>query len=177
MGNIPRSTRALEISMTNCDSCPTSAARSTSILTTGARISPNSADRSRLSKGCRMFACSSTSIASCTSRSVSYRQRRIWHSSNIWLRLMRCLDLELEACIQARKSCWAASSWTRLTSCSTRTVPRAHSKVAYPSSHSAMAPSLLSNSTTSADVATTFEGEEALHESTSGDHYHDKKQA
>jgi hypothetical protein len=51
---------------------------------------------------------SSTSIASCTSRSVSYRQRRIWHSSNIWLRLMSCLDLELEACVQARKPCWAA---------------------------------------------------------------------
>jgi hypothetical protein len=164
--------------MTNCDSYLASTVHSTSILTIGARISPSSATRSHLSKGCRMCACSSTSIASCTSRSISYRQRRIWHSSNIWLMLMlmHCLDLELEVCVQVRKSCWAASTWTRLTSCSTCTVPRAHSKVTYPSSHAAMAPSLLSNSTTSADVATTFEGEEALHESTSRDHHHDKKQ-
>jgi hypothetical protein len=57
----------------------------------------NSIDRSRLSEECRLRDCSSASIASCTSKSISYRKRRIWHSSNIRLRLMYYLDLELEA--------------------------------------------------------------------------------
>jgi hypothetical protein len=62
------------------------------------------------------------------------------------------------------------------------------SKVANPSSHRAMASFLLSislsrvrscsyNSTASADVATVSEGEDVLHQSTSKDQCHDKKQA
>jgi hypothetical protein len=72
MGNIPRSAMAMEISTTNYDSCPTSVVRSPLILSN--------------------CVCSSASIASRTSRSVSCRQRRIWRSSNVWLRLVSCLD-------------------------------------------------------------------------------------
>jgi hypothetical protein len=85
MGSLPRSTRALEIPMTGCDSCSASTECSPLIPSTRAGVSSSSADRSCLSGRCRTHTCSSASIASCTSRSISCRQR---HSSNVWLRLM-----------------------------------------------------------------------------------------
>jgi hypothetical protein len=67
-------------------------------------------------------------------------------------------------------------------------LPRPHSKATNPSSHMAMVLSLLSSSlsrarsyscnlTAGANVATASEGEEVLHQSTSGDQRHDMKQA
>jgi hypothetical protein len=67
-----------------------------------------------------------------------------------------------------------------------RTLPRAHSKAARPSSHAMRAPSLLSsflgwarscccNSTTIIDATTTFEGDGALPQSASRDRRHDKE--
>jgi hypothetical protein len=47
------------------------------IPSTHAQISSSSVDRSHPSKGCRPHACSSTSMAFYTSRSISCRQRRI----------------------------------------------------------------------------------------------------
>jgi hypothetical protein len=117
-------TRALEISMTNCDSCPALAARSPSIPSTRAGISSSSTDKPHPSNGCRSCPCSSTSITSCTSMSVSCRKRMIWHSSNVQLRSMSYLDLELEVSIQARKSYRSALAWKHMTSCSMRTLPR-----------------------------------------------------
>jgi hypothetical protein len=188
MGNIPRSTRALEISVTNRDSCPASVACSTSALSMHTQSPSSSANRSHPLEGCRLCACSSANIASCTFRSVSYKQRRICHSSNIRLRLMECLDLELEARILAWMSYWAASAWTRSVLCSMRTLSRTHTKVASPSSHTVTAPCLLSSSLPQArscscssvatiDVTATPGGEEGLDQSTSGNQCHDKKQA
>jgi hypothetical protein len=87
---------------------------------------------------------------------------------------MNYLDLELEARVRA------ASAWMRLVSHSMRTLPRARSKAANPSSYAVMAPSLISsslsqvrscsyNSMVSVGRATPSEGEEALHQSTSRD--------
>jgi hypothetical protein len=118
------STRALEIAMTNCDSCRALAARSPSIPSTRAGISFSSTEKPHPLKGCRSCPCSSTSIISCTSMSVSCRQRTIWRSSNVQLRSMSYLDLELEASIQARKSCQSASAWKCMASCSMCTLPR-----------------------------------------------------
>jgi hypothetical protein len=120
--------------------------------------------------------------------SVSYKQRWIWHSSNIQLRLMSCLDLELEARVRARKPYWTTSTWTCMASHSVCTLPRARSKSANPSSYAVMAPSLLSsslsrarrcfcNSMATADAATASKGGEVLHQSTSGDQCHNRKQA
>jgi hypothetical protein len=175
-------TRALEISTSNCDSCSASVVCSPSTPSTRAGISSSSTDRSRLSMGCGPRACSSASIASCTSRFVSYRKLRIWLSSNVLLRLMSCFNLELGARV------YAGSAWMRLVTRSMRTLPRVWWKAANPSSHEAMAPSMLSsslsrarscyyNSTACADVATLFKGEDVLHQSTIGDQHHDKKQA
>jgi hypothetical protein len=85
-GIMPSSTIALQISTTSCDSHLTSAAHSPSILSMHVLILSSSADRSHPSGGCRPRSCSSTSIASHTSRFVSCRQRRIWHSFKVQLR-------------------------------------------------------------------------------------------
>jgi hypothetical protein len=188
MGNLPRSTRALEIFVTNYNSCPASVACSPSTPSMRVQSPSSSASRSRPSKGCRLCSCSSACIASCTSRSVSSRQRRICRSFNIRLRLMECLDLELEAYILAWKSYWAASAWMGLASRSMHTHSRAHSKATSPSSHATMPPSLLSSSLSqarscscslaaTANIATTRGGEEGLHQLTSENQCHDKNQA
>jgi hypothetical protein len=68
------------------------------------------------------------------------------------------------------------------------TLPRVRSKATNPSSHAAMAPSLLSrslsqekgcsySSTAAVDVATALGGEEGLHQSRNMDQHYDKKQA
>jgi hypothetical protein len=146
MGSTPRSTRALEIPTTSCNSRLASVARSLLILSMCAWILSSSADRFCLSGGCMPYSCSSTSIASHTSRSVSCRQRKIWRSSNVRLRSVSCLDLELEMHVWAKKSCWTALAQMQLASCSVCTSPRACSKATKPSSHTAMTPSLLSSS-------------------------------
>jgi hypothetical protein len=76
-GRMPRSTRTPETLMTYRDSRSTSAARSPLIQSARVRALSSSVDRSYPLGGCRPRSSSSTSIASCTSRSVSYRQRRI----------------------------------------------------------------------------------------------------
>jgi hypothetical protein len=81
MASIPRSTRVLEISMTN---------------------SSSSADRSHLSKDCRSHTYTSASFASHTPRSVSYGERRILHSSNVRLKLIECLEPNVKVCVLAR---------------------------------------------------------------------------
>jgi hypothetical protein len=53
--------------------------------------------RSRPSKEYRSRACSSASLASCIFRSFFYRERRIWRASNILLKFMECLELEVRA--------------------------------------------------------------------------------
>jgi hypothetical protein len=102
MCSMPRSTRELEIPMTNYDSCHLSVAQSSLIPTsctwassssTDRSLIPtsctwassSSTDRSRPSEGHRPHASSFSSITSCTTRSITYRQRRICHSSNIRL--------------------------------------------------------------------------------------------
>jgi hypothetical protein len=104
--SMPRSTRALEIPMTSCDSRPASTARSPLIPSTRTRVSSSSTDRFHLlgGGGCRPRACSSASITSCTSRSISYRQRRIWYFSNVQLRSVSRLDMELVVRACAEKS-------------------------------------------------------------------------
>jgi hypothetical protein len=97
MGIMPRSTSMPEICMTCHDSHSGSMARSLSILSRRAWALSSSADRSCLSGGCRPRSSSSTSIASRTSRSVSCRQRRVWHSSSVRSRSLSRLDWELEA--------------------------------------------------------------------------------
>jgi hypothetical protein len=165
----PRSTKVMEIHLNNYDSHPPSVVHSPLLLSTPTQILSSSADRSRSLGGCRPRYCSSTSISSHTFRSISCRKRRIWHSSNLRLRLVSCLGLELEAHAWAKKSCWTASARTRLSSCSVCTSPRAHSKATNPSSHMMMAPSLLSSSLSQArsypysSAATAFEGDGALH--------------
>jgi hypothetical protein len=187
MGSIPRSTNALEIPTTSIDSFLASAVHSLSILAMHAQISSSSADRSHSWKECRPHACSFASFASRTSRSVSYRERRIWHSSNIWLKLIEYMALEVKACILVSQSCWAASAWAHLASYSMRALPMARSEAASPSSHTVMVPSLLSisftrarscshGSFTTADVATA-PGGEGLHQPTSDDQHHDNNQA
>jgi hypothetical protein len=127
------------------------------------------------------------SFTSRTSRSITYRERRIWCYSNILLKLMECLELEVRARILAMLSCQVASAWVLSALCSTQTLPMANSKANNPSSHAAMVPSLLSRSLSRArscshnlsatdDVATAPGGGEGLHQSTSGDQRHDKKQ-
>jgi hypothetical protein len=96
MGSMPRSTRALEISMTSCDSRSASVACSLLILSTCAWALSSFADRSYPSVGCRPHSSSSASITPRTSKSISFRQKWIWHSSNVRLRSVSCLDLELE---------------------------------------------------------------------------------
>jgi hypothetical protein len=88
--SMSRSTRAWKIPMTSCDSCPASTAHSPLIPSTRAWACPSSTDRSHPSGGCKLCACSSANIASCTSRPVTCRQRRI---SNFRLRPMSCFDL------------------------------------------------------------------------------------
>jgi hypothetical protein len=110
MGSMPRSTRALEIPMTSCDSHSASVVRSPLIPSTCAVVSSNSADKSRPSGGCRPRAYSSVSIASCTSRSASSRQRRIQHSSNDRLRSVSRLDRKLEVSDREEKSYPTASA-------------------------------------------------------------------
>jgi hypothetical protein len=55
-----------------------------------------------LMKECRSRVCSSASFTFRTFRSISYRERMIWRSSNILLKLMECLELEVRACGLAR---------------------------------------------------------------------------
>jgi hypothetical protein len=81
MGSIPRSTRVLEISITN---------------------SSSSADRSRLLKDCRSHTYTSASFASRTPRSISYGERRIWHSSNVRQKLIECLEPDVKVRVLAR---------------------------------------------------------------------------
>jgi hypothetical protein len=83
MGTMPRSTRALDISTTSCDSHSASALHSPLILSTLTWVKSSSADRSRPMVGCRVRSSSYSSITPRTSKSVSFRQRRIWHSSNV----------------------------------------------------------------------------------------------
>jgi hypothetical protein len=111
-----RSTRALEIPTSYCDSHPASSALSPLIPSTCTLVLPISADRSLPSGGCRPRSCSYTSIASRTSRSVSYRQRRIWRSSNVRLRSVSYLVPELQTRARAKKSCWTALARTQLAS-------------------------------------------------------------
>jgi hypothetical protein len=85
MCSMPRSTRELEIPMTNYDSCHLSVAQSSLIPTSCTWASSSSTDRSRPSEGHRPHASSFSSITSCTTRSITYRQRRICHSSNVRL--------------------------------------------------------------------------------------------
>jgi hypothetical protein len=86
-------------------------------------------------------------------------------------------------CVWIKKSCLTALARTRLASHSVCTFPRARSKATDPSSHMAMAPSLLSSSLSRArsgpynSMTTAFEGDGALHQSTSRDQCHNKKQA
>jgi hypothetical protein len=161
-------TKALEIPMTCYDSRPASVARSPLILSTHTQVWSSSVDRSRLLGGCKPRSWSSASIASLTSMSLSYMQRRIWHSSNVRLRLVSCLDLELETRAWVKKSCWTTSAQTCLVSHFMCTFPRARSKTANPSSHTTMTPSLLSSSLSRArscpcsSTATAFEGDGAL---------------
>jgi hypothetical protein len=77
--------------MTSTDSFPALVARSSSTPAMRMWSSSSSTDRSRPSKECRPHVCSSASFTSHTSRSVSCRERRIWHSSNIQLKLMECI--------------------------------------------------------------------------------------
>jgi hypothetical protein len=90
MGSIPRSTKALEIPTTNIEIFPALATHS------------SSTNRFHPSKECRLCACSSASFTSHTSRSISYRERRIWCSSNIRLKLMECSKMEVKARVRAR---------------------------------------------------------------------------
>jgi hypothetical protein len=77
MGSMPRSSRAWEIPTTSYDSHPAVTVRSPLLLFTRVWVLSSSADRSHPSGGCRPHSCSSVSIASHTSMSVSCRQRRI----------------------------------------------------------------------------------------------------
>jgi hypothetical protein len=112
MGNMPRSTWALEISMTHCDNHIASTACSSVIPSASAWALSSSADMSCQSEECSPRSSATTSIASCTSKLASCRQRRIWHSSNVRPRLINCLDLELDACYWVKKNCWTTSTWT-----------------------------------------------------------------
>jgi hypothetical protein len=123
MGSILRTTRVLKIPMTNVDSFLATVARSSSTTATRVRRSSSSADRSCMSNECWPHGYSSASFTSCTSMSISYREMRIWHSSNIWLILLECLELEVKACILARYSCQAASTWAHSVSCSMHAHP------------------------------------------------------
>jgi hypothetical protein len=169
MGSMPRSTRALEIPTTSYGSRLALVMHLLLILSTCTWVMSSSADRYRPSGGCMLLSSSSTNITSHTSKSVSYRKRRIWSSSNIRLRSMSYLDMELETRAWVKKSCWTALGRTRPASCSMSTFPRARSKAANPSSHAMMAPSLLSSSLSWArscpcsSTTTTCEGDGALH--------------
>jgi hypothetical protein len=57
----------------------------------------------------RSHAYSSTSFTSCIFRSFFHSERRIWRSSNILLKLMECLELEVRVCYLVTKSYWTAS--------------------------------------------------------------------
>jgi hypothetical protein len=111
-GSMPKLTRASEIPMTSCDSHLASAACSSLILSMHARVVSSPNDKSRPLVGCRLHSCSSASIASHTSRSISYRQRRILHSSNVRVRSVSCLDLEPEARTWVKKSRSTTSAQT-----------------------------------------------------------------
>jgi hypothetical protein len=124
--------------------------------------------------------------AACSPLILSHLQRLLQAkkdrcSSNIQLRSVSCLDLELEARTKAKKSCQTTSARTLLASLSMHTSPTTHSKAANPSSHAAMAPSLLSSSLSRArsypcsSTTTAFGGNGALHQSTSTDRRHNKE--
>jgi hypothetical protein len=94
---MPRLTKTPNILMTYHDSRSASATRSPLISFTRAKALSSSTDRSRPLEGYRSRSSSPYSITSRTSRSFSYSQRRIWHSSSVQPRLVSCLDWELEA--------------------------------------------------------------------------------
>jgi hypothetical protein len=102
MGSVPRSTKSLEISMSNYDNSPASMVRSSSTLDMHAQSSSSSTNRSCPSKECRSRACYSTSIASRISMFISCRERRVYHSSNVRLKLIECLELDEKVSILAR---------------------------------------------------------------------------
>jgi hypothetical protein len=82
MGSMPRSTGALEISTTSYDSRSALEVNSSLILST--RVGPVSLRESSCPLvGCRPCSSFSASIAPRTSKSLSFRQRRIWHSFNV----------------------------------------------------------------------------------------------
>jgi hypothetical protein len=161
MGSIPRSTSVLEISTTNHYNSLASTACSSWTSATRTRSSTSSIDRSCPLKECRMCAYSSASFASRTSKSISCRERRIWHSSNIHLKLMECLEPDEKACVLARYSCWIASICTCSASCSTHALPRARSQATRTSSDAMRGYSCSSSSTD--DVATAPGGGKNLH--------------
>jgi hypothetical protein len=59
---------------------------------------------------------------------------------------MECLELEVKACVLARKSYWTTLVWECLATHSMHALPRACSEAASPSSQATMASSLLSSS-------------------------------
>jgi hypothetical protein len=171
MGNMPRSTRASEISLTECDSFMALAVHSTSIPATHSQSSSSSTDFSSLLSKC-----------------VSCKEIRIRRSSKIRLKLKQRRQMVAKARVLARLSCQTASAQAHSTSRSIQAFPRVHLKAIKPISHAKRAPSLVSSSLSQArscsynsmaitDVATTSEEEGALHQSTSRDRHHDKKQA
>jgi hypothetical protein len=146
IGNMPRLTVALGIPMMSYDNCITSVACSSVTPSMSAWALSSSADKSCPSEECRPRYSSSASIASGTSRSISYRLRRIWHSSNVQSRSVSYLDLELDTCTKGKKSRWTTSARTQQASCSVCTSPSVHAKATNPSSHVTMTPSQLSSS-------------------------------
>jgi hypothetical protein len=101
----------------------------------------SSADRTRLSGGCRPWSDPFASNTSCTSMSISCRQRRVCHSSSIRPRSVSCLDWELEVHAWVEKSRWMASARTQLASCSMLASLSVHAKATNPSSDMMTAPS------------------------------------
>jgi hypothetical protein len=77
IGSMPKLTRTPGILMTYRDSRSALVVCSLSILSMCTRALSSSVNRSRPSGGCRSCSSSSSSIASCTTRSISYRQRKI----------------------------------------------------------------------------------------------------
>jgi hypothetical protein len=172
-GNMPRSIRVLEIPMTHYDNHIASATRMSVIPSTSAQALSSFSDRSHPSEECRPRSSSFTRIASHTSRSASYRLRRILCFSNVRSRSVSYFYLELDTRAWVKKSHWTASAWTRQASRSTRTSLSVHAKAANPSSHVTTTPSQLSSSLSQArscpcsSTATGHEGDRALHQSTS----------
>jgi hypothetical protein len=141
----------------------------------------SSTDSCRPSGGCRLHSSSSASIASRTTRSISCRFRRIWHSSSARPRSVSYLDQELEARIWEKKSHWIASARARLVSHSMCTSPSVGAKATKPSSHAMMAPSRLSSSLSRErscscnSTGSACKGDEALCQSISKSRHHDKE--